>query len=116
MASIDEFIELVGRLCSRRGMYIPGGTFYEGCADLTGYAAAAPDCPLGGDGWRAFSGFVCATFGFPSKYCWPNVLKQCSGDDDEAATRLRDLLADFAEKARTKPYEEIIREASSRAS
>lgn len=115
MDNIDDFTELVGNICRRRGMYVLGGTFYEVCAYLGGYARAAPDCPLGGEGWAAFNGFVCATHRFPGKYAWPFVLKQCSRDDDEAIARLRRLLTDFAEATRTMSHEEIVREAVSLA-
>jgi hypothetical protein len=116
MNSIDSFIELVGHLCTRRGMFVVGGTFYEVCAYLTGYARASADCPLSGEGWRSFNDFVCATFRFPSKYAWPFVLKQCSRDDDEAAVRLQRLLTEFAEGTRTKSHEEIVRDQVARAS
>jgi hypothetical protein len=114
MNETDHFIELVNHLCRRRAMYVPGGTFYEVCAYLTGYARATPDTPISGDGWAAFNGFVCATFGFPGKYIWPYVLKQCTRDDDEATERLRALLTKFAEMAPTMSAEEIVHEASSR--
>ncbi len=97
-------------------MYVAGGTFYEVCAYLSGYANASPDCPLSGEGCAAFNNFVCATFQFPSKYAWPFVLKQCSRDDDEATARLQHLLTEFAEMTRTKSHEEIIREVVSGAS
>jgi hypothetical protein len=116
MDEIDNFIVLVGRLCSHRSMYVMDGTFNEVCAYLTGYAEASPDCPLGGKGRIAFNSFVCATFRFPSKYAWPFVLKQCSRDDNEAVTQLRDLLTDFAEKTKTKTHEEIVLAVMSRAS
>jgi hypothetical protein len=115
MNNIDGFIELVGNLCKRRGMIVQGGTFYEVCAYLNGYANASPDCPLGGQGWIAFNSFVCATLGFPGKYGWPSALKQCSRDDDEATNRLQHLLTDFAERTKTKSHEEIVRDVVVRA-
>jgi hypothetical protein len=116
MNGIDGFIELVSHLCSRRGMYVQGGTFYEVCAYLSGYSHASPDCPLSGKGWVAFNSYVCVTFRFPSKYAWPFVLKQCTRDDEEAAARLQHLLLDFVEMTKTKSHEEILRDAMSTAS
>ena len=116
MNSIDRFIEIVNSLCLRRGMYVFGGTFYEVCAYLTGFAHASNDCPLSGDGWAAFNRVICETFGFPTRYAWPAVLKQCSRDDDEATARLQELLTDFAKKTKTQSHDEIIRDVASRSS
>ncbi|MGO8690562.1 MAG: hypothetical protein ACLQLG_13145 [Thermoguttaceae bacterium] len=115
MNSVDSFIELIQSVCRRRHMYVYGGSFYEVCAYITGYAEASPDCPLSGEGWKAFNHFVCAACKFPSKYCWSYVLKQCSHDDDEATVRLQNLLAEFAERTKTESYEHIVQEMMSRA-
>ena len=115
MSSVDSFIEFVGGICLRRQMYVPSGTFYEVCAYLTGYSDASPDCPLSGKGWRCFNEFVCAELRCPNKLGWPQVIKYCSRDDDEATARLNRLLTDFAEKTRTESHEKIVRDAVSRA-
>jgi hypothetical protein len=115
MCSIDGFNELVGHICRRRHMYVPGGTFYEICAYLSGYANASPDCPLSGEGWNAFNGFVAALFQCPDKFGWPGVLKHCSRDEDEATALLHRLFTDFAERTRTESHERIVRDAVSRA-
>lgn len=108
----SRFMELVSNICKRRHMYVCGGTFYEVCAYISGYARANKDCPLGGEGWSAFSRFVAARFGWPDKYVWPYVIKMCSVDDTSAAERLQVLLAGFCDKLGMTSYEEIIREAS----
>jgi hypothetical protein len=114
MDSTDNFIELVEHICRQRSMYVCGGSFYEVCAYLCGYAQASPDSPLSGDGWAAFNDVVCATFRFPNNYVWPYALKQCSRDDDEASEQLRDLLVKFAERTKTESHEEIVRDVLSR--
>ena len=108
MNKASDFDELVEHLCTRRSMYVCGGSFYEVCAYLTGYAAASPDCPLSDDGYAAFSRFVCRHFRFPDNYVWPYVLKCCSKDDDDAIERLRVLLLEFCDKRKTLSHEEII--------
>ncbi len=115
MTDTDSFIEHVQNVCRRRYMYVLGGTFYEVCAYFTGYAHASPDCPISGDGWTAFNEFICAVFRFPSKYCWPYVLKQCSRDDDEATAKLESLLKEYAERTKTESGQDIVREMMSRA-
>jgi len=110
MNSTDRFIEMVEHICTRRDMYVLGRSFYEVCAYISGYAEASPDCPLSGNGWRAFSEFICAAFRFPSKYAWPYVLKLCSRDEDEAVARLQSLLVEFAERGKTESQEHIVQE------
>jgi hypothetical protein len=115
MSSTDSFVKLVESICRRRTMYVSGGSFYEVCAYITGYANASSDGPLSDEGWKAFSHFVCAAFRFPSKYCWSYVLKQCSRDDDEATARLQSLLTEFVERSKTESHEDIVQEMMSRA-
>ncbi len=110
----ETFDELIESICRRRGMYVCGGSFFEVCAYIAGYAHASPDCPLGGDGWTAFNEFVCATFGFPGNYTWPYAIKQCCSDDDRASERLRELLTEFAQRTKTEPHKEIVEGALSR--
>lgn len=108
----SRFRELMSNICKRRHMYVCGGTFYEVCAYISGYAQASKDCPLGGEGWSAFSRFVAARFGWPDKYGWPYVIKMCSADDASAAEQLQALVADFCDKLDTSSYEEVICEAA----
>jgi 2-oxo-4-hydroxy-4-carboxy--5-ureidoimidazoline (OHCU) decarboxylase len=115
MNNTDRFTDLVEHICTRRDMYVCGGSFYEVCAYISGYAEAATDCPLHGDDCKAFSEFVSATARFPSKYAWPYVLKLSSRDDEEAVARLRDLLVEFAERTKTESLDQIVQEAVSRA-
>ena len=110
----ETFDELIESICRRRGMYVCGGSFFEVCAYIAGYAHASPDCPLGGDGWTAFNEFVCATFGFPGNYTWPYAIKQCCSDDDRASERLRELLTEFAQRTKTESHKEIVEGALSR--
>lgn len=116
MNNTDNFIAFVEHICSRRSMYVIGGSFYEVCAYLSGYAHALPDSPISGEGWEAFNKFVCAAFRFPNKYAWPYVVKQCCRDDDEATERLRSILTEFAQRSKTESYEDIVRDMLSRAS
>ncbi len=113
--NIDSFIEIVDGVCRRRRMYVLGGTFEGVCAYFLGYADGSPDCPLSGDGWSAFNGYVCATFRFPNKYWWPYVIRQCFVDDEEATDQLRHLLTEFAHKSKTQRYDKIEEEALSLA-
>ena len=115
MSTVDRFMEVVDSICKRRSLYVCGGTFYEVCAYLAGYAAASPDCLLGGEGWSAFNAFVCAAQRFPGKYYWPFVLKESSRDDGEAVARLQDLLTEFAERTKTESLEDIVRDVTTRA-
>jgi len=96
-------------------MYVCGGSFYEVCAYISGYAHASPDCPLSGDGWNAFNGFVCGKFRFPQKYGWPSVLKLLSSDDSDACARLQNVLSEFAERTKTEAPDEIARQTMSAA-
>ena len=72
MTEAEKFVELVEHICKRPRMFTMGGTFGEIVAYLTGYAAGAPNCPIGGgdDRWRAFNRFVTATCRAPENYCW----------------------------------------------
>ncbi len=97
-------------------MYVCGGSFYEVCAYLTGYAQASSDSPLSGDGWGLFNDIVCAACKFPSNYVWPYVLKECSRDDDEATERLRSLLVEYTERSKTESPGEIMQDVMARAS
>jgi hypothetical protein len=115
MNSVDQFIEHVEHVCKRPHLHVAGGSFGEICAYFTGYAAGAKDCPLSGEGWRAFNTFVCATFGFPQKLVWPYVLKTSSRDDAEATARLKHLLLDFADRCRRQSAQEIAHDAMTRA-
>ena len=115
MDGSESFIALVKQICRHRKMYVCGGSFYEVCAYLAGYAQASSNCPLSGDAWLAFNGFVCADLRFPQKYVWPYVLKLASRDDDEAVERLLGLLIEFAERTKTQSHEEIVQQAMSRA-
>ncbi len=68
MGEMTKFIQMVEDICTRRKMFATGGTFYEVCAYLTGYAEASTDSPLSNEGWKVFSQYVCAHFRFPDKY------------------------------------------------
>jgi hypothetical protein len=115
MSATDRFIDLVESICHRSSMYVCGGSFYEICAYISGYAEASPDCPLSGDGWNAFNEFVCAAYRFPKNYVWPYVLKHCSRDDDEATARLQSLLVEFAKRSMTESHDDIVQDMISRA-
>jgi hypothetical protein len=108
MDATDKFIEMVESICKYRSMYTCGGSFLEVCAYVSGFAHSSTSCPLGNDGWKAFSRYVARHFGFPENYIWPYVLKTCSRDDDEATERLRSLLLQFSNSARTQSYQEIL--------
>lgn len=95
-------------------MYVIGGSFYEVCAYLYGYAHASPDSPLSGDGLGLFNDLVCAVCKFPNNYGWPYVLKECSRDDDEATERLRSLLVEYVERTKTESASEIVRDMMAR--
>ncbi len=97
-------------------MYVCGGSFYEVCAYLYGYAHASPDSPLSGDGMRFFNDLVCAVCRFPNNYVWPYVLKECSRDDDDAIERLRSLLVEYVERTKTESPDEIVRDMMGRES
>ena len=112
MDTTADFLEAMDHLCKRPAMYVCGGTFYEVCAYLTGYAAASADCPLSNEGGEAFNRFVCRHCRFPENYAWPYALKSSSEDDQQAIERLRTLLSEFCNRARTSSYEEIIQEAA----
>lgn len=115
MDSTDDFIELVDSICKRRHMYVCGGTFYEVCAYLSGYAAASTNCLLSGERWTAFNGFVCARFRFPQKHAWPYVIKHVGRNDDDAVYRLQELLVEFNRRTKSQSPEQIVRDEMSRA-
>jgi hypothetical protein len=82
MDPTDRFIVLVDSLCTYSGMYVNGDEqFYGVCSYLYRYAYGAPDSPISGERYRAFSNLVCATFRFPDKYVWSYVIRTCSRDD-----------------------------------
>jgi hypothetical protein len=115
MYSAVDFIGMVDSICKRRHLYVCGGTFYEVCAFLSGYATASPTCSLSGEKWRAFNSFVCARLRFPEKLAWPYVIKQACHDDDEAVERLRDLLVEFDRRIQSESPEEFVRDEMSHA-
>lgn len=108
MNNDESFTDFVESICRRPSMYVCGGSFYEVCAYVSGYAHASPDCPLSGEGSTVFSKFVCAAFRFPSKYIWPYVIQECCSSDEEATERLRALLVEFAERTKTESHEDIV--------
>jgi hypothetical protein len=110
----ETFTDLVESICRRRSMYVCGGSFYEVCAYVSGYAHASSDCPLSGDGWRAFNEFVCAAFRFPNNYMWSYVIKTSCPDEEQASERLRKLLTEFAERTKTQSHAEIVADMISR--
>jgi hypothetical protein len=112
----ETFTDFVDHICRRPQMYVRGGSFFEVCAYVSGYAHASPDCPLGGEGRTAFNEFVCAAFRFPSKYVWSFVIKECCSDDHQAIERLRELLIEFAERSETESYRTIVEDMLSRTS
>jgi hypothetical protein len=114
MDNIDAFIEHVQHICEQPRMWVVGGSFYEVCAYISGYSHAIGS-PLKDGGWKAFQSFVCARCICPDKIVWPCVLKKCSRDEQEATTRLKDLLIEFAEKCKTMSHADIVREAVSEA-
>lgn len=111
MDRIDRIIAVIRDVCHKPQMYVCGGSFYEVCAYISGYAAASPDCDLSGKHGNAFNEFVCATFRFPQKYVWPSVLKHISRDDHDAMTRLHIVLTEFLERTRSEAPEDIARQA-----
>lgn len=116
MDDTETFAEFVEHICRRPRMYVCGGSFYEVCAYIAGYAHASTDCPLSGEGFGAFNAFVCAAFRFPSKYAWPYVIHKCCRDDDEATEQLRVLLIEFVNRTKTESHRDIIEEMLSRRS
>ncbi len=112
----ESFPDFVEHICRRRQMYVCGGSFYEVCAYVSGYAHASPDCPLNDEGWTAFNEFVCAAFRFPRKYAWPYVIHECCPDDDEATERLQVLLLEFAQRSQKESHEDIVQDMVSRMS
>lgn len=108
MTHTSEFEDVVRSVCTRHRMYVCGGTFYEVCAYIEGYAAAIPDTPISGDGLSAFNTFVAARLGFPQKIAWPVNVRNASRDDNDAINKLEELLTEFIAASRADTVAELV--------
>ncbi len=113
MRTLHQFSELVDSVCNRRHMYVCGGSFYEVCAFILGYAAAMEPSPLGQDHETSFNAFVIARLGYPQKLAWPYVLKAALPTDEHAVDKLRDLLSEYIKAVRNACVSDLIAEARS---
>lgn len=112
----DAFIELVGHVCDRPGMFTLNGTFGEVAALFTGIEVASPNFPDGEVESRALNHFITARLLVPSKLWWPGAICQVTSGDMEAIEKLRELLTEFATLRKSKSPKEVVKEAQLTAS
>jgi hypothetical protein len=111
MRTLQDFANLIQNICKRHHMYVCGGSFYEVCAFLHGYATAIDPCPLGSDHETSFSTFVATQLGYPDKLAWPFVLKTASRNDDHAIGQLRDFMTEYVDAVRDNRVEDVMAKA-----
>jgi hypothetical protein len=86
-------------------MFTLGGTYNEIVAFIRGYSSAS-NSPLSE---RDFDRFVCLKNSFPTNYVWDYVIKECSRNEKEAISNLKDTILEFIELKKTLSEEEIMR-------
>ena len=104
MKKAPDFVEFIGHLCKRPGMYTGGGSLKETLAFINGYRFGNAT-PISG---RLFDRFVCIRNSFPSNYAWSYVIQACAKDDNEAHRMIEEAIREFVELKERLSEEEMM--------
>lgn len=74
-------------------MYTLGGTYNEVAAFIVGFSEGS-NAPINN---RIFERFVCLKNSFPTNHVWIYVIKECTKDDNEAISSMKNTILEFIE-------------------